>query len=104
MEKINCPRTAENLSYSQSIKSNIAGVKKQDVNFKRVISSAANACIESFINTLPNKFETLVGENGIKLSGGQRQRIGIARSLYRNSSLLILDEATSALDNSTEEK
>lgn len=89
----------------QSIKSNIAfGVKKQDINLERVISSSANACIDSFINSLPNKFETLVGENGIKLSGGQRQRIGIARSLYRNSSLLILDEATSALDDLTEKK
>jgi ATP-binding cassette subfamily B protein len=83
---------------------NIAlGVKKQDINLERVSFAAKQAQIEDYILTQPNGYQSIVGERGNYLSGGQLQRIGIARALYRKSSILILDEATSALDHKTED-
>ena len=85
------------------IESNIAyGISHSDIDRSRLLLAAQQASIDSFIETLPNGFKTIVGERGISLSGGQRQRIGIARALYKQSELLVLDEATSALDNYTE--
>ena len=89
----------------ESIAKNIAfGIPEGEINFSKVKKVAKLASIKSFIENLTHDYDTRVGERGIMLSGGQRQRIGIARALYRDSSLLILDEATSALDSITEKK
>ncbi|KJV69151.1 ABC transporter ATP-binding protein [Candidatus Neoehrlichia procyonis] len=69
---------------------------------EELISAAENACIMDFINSLPDKFSTFVGEKGLCLSEGQRQRIVIARAILKNSEVLILDEATSSLDSRNE--
>ena len=64
--------------------------------------AAAQAQISSYIDSIPEGYESFVGERGIRLSGGQRQRIGLARALYKKARVLVLDEATSALDYNTE--
>ena len=86
-----------------SISENIAIAESLDkIDFKKVKRCAQLAQINTFIESLPNKYNEEVGERGVRLSGGQRQRIGIARALYRNSSLIIMDEPTNALDKDTE--
>ena len=85
-----------------TIAANIAYAAGGPIDMIRVRGAARAAALEPFVDSLPEGFDTIIGERGIRLSGGQRQRIGIARALYKGAKFLILDEATSALDPATE--
>lgn len=89
--------------FTGTIKENII-IGKSGATDKEVIDACKKARIHDFIITLPNGYDTYVGERGIKLSGGQKQRISIARIFLKNPPIMILDEATSALDNVTEQE
>ena len=93
----------ETTLFDDTIKNNIkyANENATDDEIKEV-ARLSNS--EEFIEKLPNKYETLIGENGIRLSGGEKQRISIARAMIKKSSIILLDEATSSLDSETETK
>lgn len=86
-----------------SIRDNVAfGIESDQIDDNMVRKALEKASLLEYVENLPDKLETKIGEQGVRISGGQRQRIGIARALYRNPKLLIFDEATSALDTETE--
>lgn len=89
--------------FNMSIKDNLKLVKK-DVTDEEITNACNLACLDDYIETLPEKYDTVVGEGGVNLSGGQRQRLAIARALIQNTKIILFDEATSALDNETQLK
>jgi ABC-type multidrug transport system fused ATPase/permease subunit len=91
----------ETFLFSTTLKENIA-YGKPDATLPEIIAAAKAAQIHDFIDSLPDKYETVVGERGVGLSGGQKQRVAIARAILMNTPILILDESTSAIDIQTE--
>ncbi len=89
--------------FDDTIKNNIA-YANLNASTEEIENVAKLSFCEEFINKLPNKYETLIGENGVRLSGGEKQRLSIARAMLKKSSIILLDEATSSLDSDTEQK
>jgi len=94
--------TQDHFLYSSSVKENIR-LAKPDAGDEEVIAAAKKAYAHDFICSLPNGYDTEIGERGVKLSGGQKQRIALARVFLKNPAIMLLDEATSALDNESEQ-
>ena len=87
--------------FDATVKANV-GYADVEASEKEIIEACEFAAADEFINKLPNKYETLIGENGIRLSGGQKQRLSIARAILKKSPIILLDEATSSLDADSE--
>ena len=93
----------ETTLFDDTIKNNIK-YAKENASDEEVFEVARLSFCDEFIDKLPKKFETLIGENGVRLSGGEKQRLSIARAMLKKSSIVLLDEATSSLDTDTESK
>jgi len=87
--------------FNMTIKQNLTSVKK-DLTEEEMIQACKLACLHDYVMTLPDGYDTLIGEGGLTLSGGQKQRLAIARALVQNTKIILFDEATSALDNETQ--
>jgi len=89
--------------FDDTIRNNIA-YSKPDATDEEIIEASKNSFSHDFIDKLPNKYDTQIGENGVKLSGGEKQRLSIARAILKKTPIILLDEATSSLDAETESK
>ena len=87
--------------FNMTIRENLK-IVKEGLTDEEMISACKTAMLDEFINSLPDKYDTLIGEGGLNLSGGQRQRLAIARALVQKTKIILFDEATSALDNETQ--
>lgn len=87
--------------FNLSIRDNLKLVK-EDLTEEEMIKACKLACLDEFIESLPNKYDTVVGESGVILSGGQKQRLAIARAFVQQTGIILFDEATSSLDNETQ--
>ena len=93
----------ETTLFDDTIRNNIS-YARPDATDEEIINAAKNSFSHDFINKLPNKYDTQIGENGVRLSGGEKQRISIARAILKKTQIILLDEATSSLDSETEDK
>ena len=89
--------------FNMSIRDNLKLVKN-NLSDEEMYDACKIACLDDFIQELPNGYDTIIGEGGVNLSGGQKQRLAIARALVQKTEIILFDEATSALDNETQEK
>ena len=93
----------DTILFDDTVENNIK-FAKVDASEEELKQACKLAVADDFISALPEKYQTIIGENGIRLSGGQKQRLSIARAILKNAPIILLDEATSSLDTESEEK